>query len=279
MISFVLVMYCNKMYECELCEDYLACESDKHFHNSWIKKTRLDKIKKVVLLFSNKGGTGQTVFTSLLAAKIQKLGKDPSVVETSFSSYMPKLFNSTKSQVALEIGPNGIIPPNSIFNYKYISSQLFMGSEPKIILWDDEAILKFISKMIVNTDWEDSDTLIIDLSHCHSSAIAFIKSLFIKKIMEVILIFDSKITGTSIAESYVSYFEEIGNLLAVLMSPSIKQESEEFLFNKMSLPVFFMPFCEELMSSGEDLQTNILKAYQSYEQILEKIAKLCLKEE
>ncbi len=266
------------MYECELCEDYLSCESDKHLHNSWVRKIRLDSIKRVILLFSNKGGTGQTVFSSLLAAKIKEQGHLPALLETSFSSYMPKLFGSISSETTLEIGNNGIIAPKSIFNYKYISPLLFMGTDHKIILWDKEAILKFISKMIVNTDWEDTGVLIIDLSHSHSIAIDFIKSLFAKKTVDIILVFDPRVTDYSIAGSYISHFSQIGNVLAALMSPSIIQKSDKFVFDKIDVPVFPLPFCEDLMKSGNELSSVLLDTYQSYKPVLEEVSELCLRD-
>jgi hypothetical protein len=266
------------MYECELCEDYLACESDKHFHNSWIKKARLDKIKKVILFFSNKGGAGQTVFSSLLAAKIKELGQNPVLVETSFSSYLPKLFGNTAVENQLEIGPNGIIAPRSVFDYKYISPMLFMGTEPKMVMWDKDAIFKFMSKMIVNTDWEESDIMIIDLSQCHSMALDFLKSLFSKKIIDVILFFDPRMTERSLAESYSSYFSQLGNILAALISPSIIKKSEKFVLDKINYPVFSLPFCEDLMRSGNDLPPVLLDAYKIYEPILKEISELCLRD-
>lgn len=278
MISFILAMYCNRMYECELCEDYLACESDKHSHNSWIKKTRLDKIKKIILLFSNKGGSGQTVFASLLAAKIKELGRSPVLVETSFSSYLPRLFGNSAIENQLEIGPNGIIAQKSIFNYKYISPVLFMGAEPKMVQWDKEAVLKFISKMIVNTDWEENDIMIIDLSQCHSMAIDFLKSLFTKKIIDVILFFDPRITQRSIAESYISCLSQLGNILTALISPSIIRKNEKFILDRINFPVFSLPFYEDLIRSGNELPPVLLNTYQIYEPILKEISELCLRD-
>jgi Mrp family chromosome partitioning ATPase len=256
------------MHECELCEKSFICELDKHIHNAWLKKTRLGMIRKTIVVTSNKGGCGLTLFSLLLAAKIKQKGYKTALIETSLSSYLPYYmgFDGTEG---LDIVPGGIVPPVSTFGYPYLSPLLFMGNSPKPLFWDKEATLKFIKKMIINTNWGDVDILLLDMPFCQAEMIKDLISFMGDKLSQSVLLLDEKSRESAQAKVYTSFIKEHTSLLKVVSSPSTVQ-------GKVSEKKTMLPFVDDVCNSDVLLSEVPAMVVDAYDEPLEEVSKVCL---
>ncbi len=256
------------MHECELCEKSFICELDKHIHNAWLKKTRLGMIRKAIAVTSNKGGCGLTLFSLLLAAKIKQKGYKTALLETSMSAYLPYYMGMEDAE-GLEIVPGGIVPPASQMGFPYLSPLLFMGSDSKPLLWDKEAILKFIKKMIINTNWGDVDILLLDMPFCHVDMIKDLSSFMGDKLSQSVLLLDHKSKDSSQAKAYTSFVKEHTSLLKIVSSPSRIQ-------GKISEKRTMLPFVDEVHNSNVPLSEVPSMLLDAYDSPLEEVSKVCL---
>ncbi|MEI6079698.1 MAG: P-loop NTPase [bacterium] len=263
------------MHECEICEKSFVCEFDRHLHNAWTKKNRLSMIRRVLVVNSNKGGLGNSLFSALLAAKMKKMGYKTALLETSFSSVLPYYFNF-KSANGLELVANGIVPPVSKYDYPYLSPALFMIREPNIVAWDHEATLKFIKKMIINADWGDTDIMIIDLSAEHTGLVKDLRAFFSEKMHHAVLLLDYKQASGKYAKAYVDHFREFITVLKVLLSPSkIKTKTKKDITG-IDADISALPFFEAAYSSDPEPDKIIEGIYELYAPVLEEVSTACL---
>ena len=258
------------MHECELCEKSFICELDKHVHNGWLKKTRLGMIRKAIIVTSNKGGCGLTLFSLLLAAKIKEKGYKTALVETSMSSYLP-YYMGYDGPSGLEILSGGIVPPVSQYAYPYLSPMLFMGHSPKPVFWDKEAILKFTKKMLINTNWGDVDILIIDMPLCQNDMIKDLRAYMGDKLAQSVLLVDSKSRESEQTKAYVSYMKSQTDLLKVVASPSKISGKVKPTDKKVALPFVDTLWNSEVFPS--DMPKILCDAYSNP---LEEVSKVCL---
>jgi Mrp family chromosome partitioning ATPase len=263
------------MHECEICEKSFVCEYDRHLHNSWIKKSRLSMIRKVLIINSNKGGLGNTIFSALLAAKMKKMNYKIALMETSFSSVLPYYFNYS-SENGLELISSGIIPPVSTFGYPYLSPSLFMIREPHVVAWDDESTMRFLRKMIINTNWGDTDILIIDVASYHANLIKDLKTFLGDKLHNAVLIVDYRQASTDYAKAYIKHFEEILNVLYVLLSPAKRKAKEDLDIYGTKHDVSALPFLDSVYASDAKPDQVIESIHEIYSHVLEEVSTSCL---
>jgi len=261
-------MDCLRMHECELCEKSFICELDKHIHNAWLKKTRFGMIRKVIIITSNKGGCGLTLFSLLLAANIKQKGYKTALMETSMSPYLP-YYMGFDGISGLDIVQGGIVPPMSPFSYPYLSPLLFMGDTSKPIFWDKEPLLKFMKKMIINTNWGDVDILLIDMPFCQNEMIKDLRAFMGDKLSQSLVLVDANSSETEQTRAYVSYMKEQTSLLKVILSPSkIK--------NKGTDKKTMLPFVDAVWDGNITPAQIPSVVMDAYENTLEEVSKVCL---
>lgn len=260
-------MECLKFHECELCERSFSCEYDKHTHNSWVRKTRMELIKKVILVNSVKGGLGATAFSCAFAAKIASLGFKTGLIETSLSSIMPE-YLEYDAQKGLEIMMDGIVPPLSEYNFFYLSPSLFMQKERKPLFWDAEAVVKFIRKIIINTNWGELDYLVVDMSSSQTGLLKEIKAFFDKKLFYAVVLVDFKEAESAQSMFHIEYVKTLADSVCVLNSPSKGPKSKGEPND--------LPFVEELFCSGAKTSDVVRSIMKPYGKVLEEVTKNCL---
>jgi len=260
-------MDCLKLHECELCERSFVCEYDKYLHNSWVRKARLDMIRKVILVNSVKGGLGTTAFATAFAADISKKGIKTALLETSFFSTLPDYLSNDASK-GLEITREGILPPMSAFGFSYLSPALFMQKERRPVFWDAEAVLKFIRKMVVNTNWGDINILVMDVSSCQTGLLKEIKAFFGEKMSNAVVLVDFKDPSSTQAEAHIEHIKTVSKSVIVVKSPSHDIKVKDKLRS--------LPFVETLFSAGTKPSDVITSIMEPYAPVLEEVSKNCL---
>ncbi len=256
------------MHECELCEKSFICELDKHIHNAWLKKTRLGMIRKVIVVTSNKGGSGQTLFSLLLASKIKQKGYKTALVETSMAPYLP-YYMGYDMATGLDIVPGGIVPPVSPFAYPYLSPLLFMNQNNKPVFWDTEDVIKFIKKMIINTNWGEVDILLLDMPLGQLEMIKDLKTFFSDKLGQSLFLIDSKTKESEQTKMYFHYIKESTTLLKVIQSP-IRTKS------KGTDKKIVLPFVDDVWDEKVTVSEIPALLVDAYDNPLEEVSKVCL---
>ncbi|MEI6092749.1 MAG: P-loop NTPase [bacterium] len=263
------------MHECEICEKSFVCEFDRHLHNAWIKKIRLGLIRRVLLVNSNKGGLGNTLFAALLAAKMKKMNYKVALLETSFSSSLPYYFDLPFGN-GLELVPNGIIPPVSSFDYPYLSPSLFMAKDHQLVDWDKEAIIKFLKKMIINTNWGDTDILVLDLACGHLGFIDELKAFFGDRLTSSVLMLDYKQLSSPYTSAYIHYHESLTTILQVLSSPSKNNLKDKKNVADTKYKVSSLEFCDLAYFYGASPADIIKNVNELYAPVIEEVSTSCL---
>lgn len=266
MLNFRIFMDCSKLHECELCEKIFACEYDKYLHNSWVRKTRVDTIRKVILVNASKGGLGATSFSISLASVLAGKNLRTALLETSFISVLPDYLGHDFTR-GLEIISDGIIPSESKYGFKYLAPSLFMQKERQPLFWESEVAIKFIKKMIVNTNFGELDVLVLDVSSCQTSLIKDIKNFLGEKLSNAVLLVDFKDHDSQQSKYHESYLKSLINKVNVLRSPSkdIKVKDKHVC----------LPLLESLLCDGSK-PFDVIKILEPYSVITEEVIKTCL---
>lgn len=256
---------CTLMHECKLCEKSLSCALDKNLHDLWLKQIRLSNIRKVLLVSSSKNGIGTSFFSVLLAKKLSDFGYKTAYLEASFSASISEyLLNTDKYD--LDLSNKGIIPLKTIFNYDYMSPVFFMTNGFEIINWDNSAVLKFLEKIIINTNWERSDILIIDLPFNNINITPGLKSFFEDKLSASLLfIHDTNKT----TEAFLNYFDNYLKPINVLVSP-LKN------LKKTNKKVTSLPFVNDFYKKNINTNELLTSLEDSYSKILKEVSESCL---
>jgi len=225
-------------------------------------------IRKVIIITSDKNGCGQTLFSLLLASKIKQKGYKTALVETSMTPYLPYYMGYNTAQ-PLDIVPGGILPPMSQFAYPYLSPLLFMNQNNRPVFWEKEDVVKFIKKMIINTNWGDVDILLLDMPLCQLEMIKVLKVFFSDKLSQSLLLIDSKTKESEQAKTYLHYMKESTTLLKVIQSP-LRTKS------KNTDKKIVLPFIDEVWDEKTTVSQIPSLLIDSYEDPLEEVAKVCL---
>ena len=227
----------------------------------------MEMIKKVVVVNSVKGGLGSTSFACALSANVAKRGLRTALIETSFSSVLPD-YLEYDSQIGLEIKMDGIIPPISKYGFSYLAPSLFMQKDKKPLFWDSTAVIKFIRKMVVNTNWGDIDCLIVDVSSYQSGLLQEVKTFFGEKIVHAVVLVDFKSSTSAQVVSHVDHVKLLTNSVSVLNSPSKDLKPKD----RMSS----LPFVESLFNADAKTEDVVASIIEPYVYVVEEVAKSCL---
>ena len=225
-------------------------------------------IRKVIVITSDKAGSGQTLFSSLLASKIKQKGYKTALLETSMSPYLPYYMGYDTAR-ALDIVPGGIVPPISQFSYPYLSPLLFMNQSNRPVFWEKEDIVKFIRKMVLNTNWGDVDILLLDLPLCQLEMIKDLKAFFSDKLSQSLMLIDPRTKESEQAKAYLHYMKDNTTLLKIIQSP-IKTKNKN-ADKKIRLPFVESVWNENVLAS--EIPSLLVDAYDSS---LEEVSKVCL---
>lgn len=133
--------------------------------SSRIEKAKLNEessIKHTIAIVSGKGGVGKSFITSLLATKLNKLGKNVGILDGDITGpSIPQSFNIHTP--AYGNGVNLIYPAISHDGIKIISSNMLVNNEDDPIIWRGGLASTLLTQFYKDVLWEDLDFLLIDM--------------------------------------------------------------------------------------------------------------------
>jgi len=121
-------------------------------------KSKIEKVGKVTLVASGKGGVGKSVVSSSIALVSAKRGLKTGLLDLDVHGpSIPKIFGFNGEIVA---GKEGLIPP-TLNGVKIMSFGFMIGENPLPLKGEDKR--SALSLLLAITDWGELDHLVIDM--------------------------------------------------------------------------------------------------------------------
>lgn len=121
-------------------------------------KITINKVKKVILIASGKGGVGKSTITSLLAHKLKSEGKKVGIIDADI--YGPSIPNMFSISQKPELEDNKMVP---LEKYGiYINSIALITAPGSAVSWRGPMVTKALYQLINLTLWPELDYLLID---------------------------------------------------------------------------------------------------------------------
>jgi ATP-binding protein involved in chromosome partitioning len=126
------------------------------------KNQNLENVKHKIAILSGKGGVGKSALTIMLSLIFAKNGYKVGVLDADASGpSIPKMLGLKDKNPTIENGK--ILPIKSEEGIKVISIEFFLKSETTPVIWRGPLKAKLINQFFSQTNWEDTDILLIDL--------------------------------------------------------------------------------------------------------------------
>lgn len=130
---------------------------------SLIERTHeLSNIKKVIGVFSAKGGVGKSAVTSMLAVTTQRLGFKTAVLDADITGpSIPKIFG-LQGEVMGD-GNGGIFPLETKTGIEAMSVNMLLTDKETPVLWRGPVIAGTVKQFWSQVIWNDVDYMYIDM--------------------------------------------------------------------------------------------------------------------
>ena len=153
--------------KCEDCERYFECDLSfkKLFQTKGILgmiKENLTKVKYKVVILGGKGGVGKSMLTVNLAAALTKRGRKVCILDQVYDCPAVPTMLGIPADARLMIGEQGLIPYESKWGIKVVSTGLILDPD-EVIIWFHEMKRNATEELLCSVDYEGCDYLIADI--------------------------------------------------------------------------------------------------------------------
>ncbi|MCD8221222.1 MAG: Mrp/NBP35 family ATP-binding protein [Clostridiales bacterium] len=120
-------------------------------------------VKKVIGVVSGKGGVGKSLVTSLLAVKMNSLGKRTAILDADITGpSIPKAFGLDNT--GLGVTPDQLmIPAVTSTGIQVVSSNLLLEQETDPVIWRGPVIAGAVKQFWNEVLWKDIDFMFVDM--------------------------------------------------------------------------------------------------------------------
>ncbi len=120
-------------------------------------------VKKVIGIVSGKGGVGKSLVTSLLAVKMNSLGKRTAILDADITGpSIPKAFGL--DHTGLGVTPDQLmIPAVTSTGIQVVSSNLLLAQETDPVIWRGPVIAGAVKQFWNEVLWKDIDFMFVDM--------------------------------------------------------------------------------------------------------------------
>jgi len=123
-------------------------------------KDRLKKIKKKIIVLSNKGGVGKTSFSVLFSQVLVSMSRKTGLLDSDICG--PSVLTAVGLEgKRIEVSPFGILPLKKD-NLNLMSMAAISGNRDVPIIWRGPMKTVFLRQILSETDWGDLDYLVVD---------------------------------------------------------------------------------------------------------------------
>jgi ATP-binding protein involved in chromosome partitioning len=153
---------CKKLSTCEFCRDFIECKIDHHKHNEWAISNRMAKIRKKIVVMSNKGGVGKSTVTANLGVALAEMGYMVGIADVDIHGpNIPKMLGVEGRR--LKDNENGIEPLSISDNLKVVSLAFLIEKPDEPVAWRDTAKYDYLRELVGSINWGELDFLLADL--------------------------------------------------------------------------------------------------------------------
>lgn len=129
---------------------------------NWLLQQRLSRIRRRVLVVSNKGGVGKSTVSVGLAAGLAAGGQRVGLVDADFHGpNLPHMLGVADQR--LRSGPEGIIPVTAAPNLVVASVAFMLPTPDEPVIWRDAYKAEFMAQLLSGVAWGDLDWLVVDM--------------------------------------------------------------------------------------------------------------------
>lgn len=155
---------CEKLSTCEFCRDFETCKKPEKGlkHNEWALSKRMAKIKKKIMIMSNKGGVGKSTVTVNLGVALAEMGYKVGIADVDIHGpNIPKMLGVEGCR--LKDNENGIDPLSVNDNLKVVSLAFLIECPEQPVAWRDTAKYDYLRELVGSINWGELDYLLADL--------------------------------------------------------------------------------------------------------------------
>ena len=156
---------CNT--KCENCEKYFECELNYKviFQKKGILsmiKENLRGVKYKVIVLGGKGGVGKSMVTVNIAAALAQRGKRVCILDQVYDCPAIPMMLGVPEKARLMIGKKGLIPYESKWGVKVVSTGLILDRD-EVIIWFHDMKRNATEEFLCAVDYGDTEYLIADI--------------------------------------------------------------------------------------------------------------------
>ena len=145
-----------------------SCSGCSHADNCSGKKTDLrepanpySSVKKVIAVFSGKGGVGKSLVTASLARMLKEQGYNVGILDADVTGpSIPKMYGVHEQAGATE---QGIFPCLAKDGTRIMSVNLLLEDEDSPVIWRGPIIASVVKQFWTDVIWDDLDYLLVDM--------------------------------------------------------------------------------------------------------------------
>jgi Mrp family chromosome partitioning ATPase len=120
-------------------------------------------VKKVIGIVSGKGGVGKSLITSLMAVRMNSLGKRTAILDADITGpSIPKAFGLDNSGLGVS-ADQLMIPATTSTGIQVVSSNLLLANETDPVIWRGSMIAGAVKQFWSEVSWKDIDYMFVDM--------------------------------------------------------------------------------------------------------------------
>lgn len=120
-------------------------------------------VKQVIGIVSGKGGVGKSLVTTLMAVKMNSLGRRTAILDADITGpSIPRAFGLTGDSIAMT-GDGLMLPATTATGIQVMSANLLLERDTDPVIWRGAMIANAVRQFWQESLWKDIDCMFVDM--------------------------------------------------------------------------------------------------------------------